>query len=153
VLSQTCEYALRAATYIARHGEDDPVLAKEIAENTRVPLKYLQKVLRDLVRGGVLVSARGIGGGFRLSRPPAKVRLAEVLAPFDDAGHRLSCPFGNPACGGSNPCPVHNKWKRVVECYSSFLEHTTLGHLISGEPFVPGKRSRQHRSATRRGGS
>jgi Rrf2 family protein len=141
VLSQTCEYALRAATYVAHHAGDQPVLAKDIAENTNVPLKYLQKVLRDLVRVGVLVSARGIGGGFQLSRPPAQVFLADVLTPFEDLTQQMSCPFGNPECGGSNPCPVHERWSRVVQAYRNFLETTTLGQLVKKKPFVARKRS------------
>ncbi len=147
MLSQTCEYALRAATYIAHHDEDEPVLAKDIAENTNVPLKYLQKILRDLVRNGLLVSARGIGGGFRLSRQPAKVHLVDILSPFDDATQKMSCPFGNPECGGSNPCPVHNRWKRVVESYRTFLQTTTLGHLIKEKPFVLRKKVRGPRGS------
>ena len=66
MLSQTCEYALRAITYIAQNEVDGSVLAREIASATSVPLKYLQKILRDLVRAGMLTSVRGIGGGFRL---------------------------------------------------------------------------------------
>lgn len=149
MLSQTCEYALRAATHIAHHDEDRPVLAKDIAEQTGVPLKYLQKILRDLVRTGILVSARGIGGGFRLSRPPAKVFLADVLAPFDDATQKMSCPFGNPECGGSNPCPVHYRWKRVVDAYRGFLQTTNLGHLIKDGPFVLRKTTRGPRNRSR----
>jgi Rrf2 family protein len=148
-LSQTCEYALRAATYIAHHDEDEPVLAKDIAAKTNVPLKYLQKILRDLVRTGLLASARGIGGGFRLSRPPAKVFLADILVPFDDTTQRMSCPFGNPHCGESDPCPVHNRWKRVVESYRTFLLTTTLGHLIKDKPFVLRKTARRPRGRPR----
>lgn len=151
MLSQTSEYALRAATYIAHHDADEPVLAKDIAENTGVPLKYLQKVLRDLVRTGLLASARGIGGGFQLSRPPAKVRLADILAPFEDVTQKMSCPFGNPDCGGSNPCPVHNRWKRVVDCYRAFLQTTTLGHLIKDKPFVLRRPTRRSLSRPRAG--
>jgi len=140
VLSQTCEYALRATTFIAHHAGEEPVLAKDVAEYTDVPLKYLQKILRDLVRVGVLVSARGIGGGFQLSRPPAQVYLVDVLRPFEDTSQQMSCPFGNPECGGSNPCPVHERWSRVVRAYRTFLETTTLGQLVRKKPFVARKR-------------
>ncbi len=131
MLSQTCEYALRAVTYIGQHGHDGPVLAKVIAEHSGIPLRYLQKVLRDLVRSGVLASSRGIGGGFRLGRDAKDIRLADVLAPFDDILPRTACPFGNPECGVSNPCPIHDRWLGVVTVYKAFLETTTIGDLIS----------------------
>jgi Rrf2 family protein len=130
MLSQTCEYALRAVTYIGRHTDAGPVLAKDIATEMEVPLRYLQKVLRDLVRIGVLDSTRGIGGGFRLSRPADKVRLTDVMAPFDDILARTSCPFGNPQCGKANPCPVHDRWADVAGAYLAFLQNTTVRDLL-----------------------
>ncbi len=130
MLSQTCEYALRAATHIARHGDEGPVLAKNIASEMNVPLRYLHKVLRDLVRSGVLGSSRGIGGGFRLRKPPSEVRVADVLAPFEELSGRTGCPFGNPLCGVASPCPAHERWSRVVTAYTDFLETTTLRDLV-----------------------
>ena len=133
VLSQTCEYALRAATYIAQHADEGPVLAKAISEETGAPLKYLQKMLSELVHAGVLQSARGIGGGFRLNRAPSKVKLADVLAPFDDTLRRTTCPFGNQHCGDPRfpACPAHHRWSEVVEAYRDFLHTTTLRDLVN----------------------
>lgn len=137
--SQTCEYALRAATYIARHAAEKPVLAKDIAAEMNIPHQYLQKVLRELVRNRVLSSARGIGGGFQLIRGAEQVRLHDVIEPFDSSMHLETCPFGNPLCGQANPCPVHERWGVVVGSYKSFLETTTLADLVEkdwkqGEP-------------------
>ena len=130
MFTRTCEYAVRAATYIAEYGAEKPVLARDVAAYADVPLKYLQKVLRDMVRSGVLKSARGIGGGFRLARPAGKVSLMDVVAPFDDVLRRSNCPFGNPQCGIANPCPVHDRWGRVMGSYQRFLTTTTLGKLV-----------------------
>jgi len=130
VLSHTCEYALRAITCIARRDGDGPILARDIADEVDVPLKYLHKLLRDLVRAGLLSSTRGIHGGFRLDREPAEVRLADVLAPFNRTLGQTTCPFGNPECGVDEPCPVHHRWVRVVDAYRTFLESTTLADLL-----------------------
>ncbi len=150
MLSQTCEYALRAMAYIAEHGEEGPVLARDIAAKTSVPLKYLQKLLRDLVRAGILTSTRGIRGGFRLVHQPGKVSLAEVLAPFDDTLRQTTCPFGNPDCGIANPCPVHNRWVHVVEAYRGFLDTTTLQDLL-GEAEKDKKPARRKKRTRKRG--
>jgi Rrf2 family protein len=148
VLSQTCEYALRAMTHIAQHGDGRPILAKEIAGKTNVPLKYLQKILRDLVRERLLSSSRGIGGGFRLGRPASKLRLIDVIEPFEGARERTSCPFGNPLCGKANPCLVHKRWARAVKPYRSFLEGTTLADLIRES--VRKKKTQQTRRGVRK---
>lgn len=139
--SQTCEYALRAVTYIAQHADENPVLAKDIAAEMNIPHQYLQKVLRELVRNRVLSSTRGIGGGFQLIRGAEEVRLAQVIEPFDSSMKLETCPFGNPLCGQANPCPVHERWGVVVDSYKSFLETTTLADLVEKEP----KRAKRRR--------
>ena len=130
MLSQTCEYALRAVTYIGQHADENPVLAKDISAEMHVPLRYLQKVLRDLVRIGVLDSTRGIGGGFQLKKPADQIRLADIMAPFDDILAQTSCPFGNPLCGKSKPCPLHDRWSEVAGAYLDFLQNTTVHDLL-----------------------
>jgi Rrf2 family protein len=140
MMSQTCEYALRAVSYIAANASDAPVMAKDVAAAMNIPLTYLQKVLRTLVRVNVLTSGRGIHGGFRLKRPPGEICLADVIMPFDDKIHLIACPFGNPRCGQANPCPVHDRWVPVVTAYRAFLATTTLEDLITRRP--PGRSRR-----------
>ncbi|RMF80005.1 MAG: Rrf2 family transcriptional regulator [Planctomycetota bacterium] len=137
LLNQTCEYALRAMTYIAQCQANGAVQARQIAEHTQVPQQYLQKVLTDLARAKILSSARGIGGGFRLKRPADQIRLADVIRRFDDISSHTQCPFGNTQCGITNPCPIHDRWSIVVAAYSSFLENTTLADLIRGNAYQP----------------
>src|SRR5262245_43388202 len=98
MLSMTAQYALRAFVYIAAQDEERPILAKEIAAQTRVPSQYLSRILRDAVRAGLLESARGVGGGFRLARPASRMKLFEVLAPYENVLDRSRCPFGQPRC-------------------------------------------------------
>lgn len=106
-----------------------PVLAKEIAAKTGVPLHYLSRILRDAVRSGLLESARGVGGGFRLTRPKNKIRLLDVLSPFDDLLDRSKCPFGQPRCNDSAPCGFHEYWKPIKTAYAEMLEQTTLADI------------------------
>ncbi len=129
MLSTTAQYALRALVYIAAQEPDQLVLAKEIAAKTGVPLHYLSRILRDAVRGGLLESARGVGGGFRLARPRSKIKLFDVLSPFDDVLDRSKCPFGQPRCNDSNPCGFHEYWKPISTAYRQMLEQTTLDDI------------------------
>ncbi|RMF73401.1 MAG: Rrf2 family transcriptional regulator [Planctomycetota bacterium] len=147
--SQTSEYALRATTYIARFGENAPVLAREIADDLGISHQYLQKVLRGLVLAGILRSSRGTHGGFRLCRPATRVSLLEVIQPFDQSVSQSMCPFGNPHCGERNPCPVHEEWSKVSNAVQAFLKKTTLADLAA----QPNRwvRRKGKRKATKRG--
>jgi Rrf2 family iron-sulfur cluster assembly transcriptional regulator len=131
LLSHTCEYAVRAVSYIATHQQEGkPVLAKHISTQCHVPLKYLQKLLGELVRTETLTSVRGIGGGYRLARPAEDIPLLEILAPFDDTLHQTTCPFGKPRCDDDDPCPAHANWKPVVSAYKEFMRKTTVQDLV-----------------------
>ena len=125
MLSVTGEYALRATIYLAQHEADWPIAAGRIAEQARIPAKYLSKILGDLVRAGVLTSARGLGGGFRMQHPAKKTRLSDVLAPFGPIEHNR-CPFGNQECREADPCLAHDQWKKVMETQERFLKRTSV---------------------------
>lgn len=126
MLSITAQYALRALVYIAGQNGDQPVLAKEIAAHTGVPLQYLSRILHNAVRAGLLESSRGVGGGFRLTRPQNKIKLIDILSPYDDVLDRSRCPFGQPRCNDDHPCGFHEHWKPISVAFRQMLENTTL---------------------------
>ncbi len=72
-LTRTAEYALRAMSSLAFRGEQAPMRASELADSTAVPPAYLWKIMRRMVGAGLVVSAKGHGGGFRLARPPEAI--------------------------------------------------------------------------------
>lgn len=129
--SQTCEYAIRAVTFLAANETERPIMAKDIAAVMGIPPTYLQKVMRELVRADILTSGRGIKGGFRLKRAAREIRLIDVISPFDDRLRMTNCPFGNLRCGQGNPCPVHHRWAPVMQTYRDFLDSTSLEDLIA----------------------
>lgn len=127
MLSKTGEYALRAMIYLAQHTDDWPISGARIAAQTRIPAKYLSKIMGDLVRAGVLESARGLGGGFRMSRPPHTVKLFDVLEPFETIlSDAKACPFSYQRCSDHNPCLGHDAWRTVRETFERFLRDTSL---------------------------
>ncbi len=127
MLTRTSEYALRALIYVARHLDDQPIPGRQIAREAGVPEKYLSKILRDLVREGVLVSSRGRTGGFEIARPARTIRLSEVLTPFEPVlTAERPCPFGKGVCCDGDPCPGHDGWERVRDSYYAYLSRTSL---------------------------
>ena len=76
------EYALRAMAELAAQ-PDRPFSRNDLADAQELPGKFLESILRDLVREGLLVSRRGTGGGFQLAKPPAEISLAAVVRAVD----------------------------------------------------------------------
>ncbi|MDX2177459.1 MAG: Rrf2 family transcriptional regulator [Candidatus Sumerlaeia bacterium] len=116
MITTTGEYALRAAAYLAQHPAGSTTSAI-IAEATKVPHGYLQKVLKQLVRAGLIASQRGLNGGFVLARPAAEISILDVLRAVDAAPQRITrCPLG--LAGHVRLCPVH----RLVDDATAAIE-------------------------------
>jgi len=92
-LSQTAEYALRAAVWLAQH-QGEPQTTQQIADGTKVSVSYLPKVLKPLARAGILTSQRGVNGGYSLDRKSADVSVLDVVACVDTVQRIRRCPLG-----------------------------------------------------------
>jgi len=129
MLSQTAEYALRAAVWLAEHPAG-PVRVGDLAHALRVPRNYLSKTMHQLARAGVLSSVRGKNGGFRLARQPAAIRLLEIVEPFEPIMDRRTCVLGRAVCSDAAPCQAHDRWKEVARTTAAFFSGTTLADLM-----------------------
>ena len=129
MISQTAEYALRAAVWLAEHPEG-PVRVGELASALKVPKNYLSKTMHQMARAGVLSSVRGKNGGFTLARKPTSIRLLDIVRPFEPLMDRRVCVLGRPSCNDANPCGAHERWKAVKETTMTFFSQTTLGDLM-----------------------
>lgn len=145
MLSQTAEYALRAALSMAEH-PDQATRVGELARRLRVPQNYLSKTLHQLARAGILTSSRGKHGGFRLARPPEEISLYEIVAPFERFGQKRPCLLGRSACSDAAPCAAHDRWKDVKARTNAFFLETSLKDLIRPHaapvPVAPRRRAR-----------
>jgi Rrf2 family protein len=129
MLSQTAEYALRAAVWLAEHPAG-PVRVGDLAHALRVPQNYLSKTMHQLARAGVLTSVRGKNGGFRLARQPGAIRLLEIVEPFEPITDRRTCVLGRAVCSDAAPCQAHDRWKEVARTTAAFFSGTTLADLM-----------------------
>ena len=82
-LTRSTGYAVVAVGHIAREYPSDPILAKSISKQYKIPLDYLLKILQQLVRANILNSVRGPHGGFTLARPPAKISFLNIVEAVD----------------------------------------------------------------------
>jgi len=128
-LSQTAAYAVRAVLYIAAQPRQRSVRVAEIAAALELPPNYLSKTLHQLARAGMLASARGPSGGFRLSVPTEELTLQRVAATFA-AQERQRCLLGRGACGREPGCAVHARWAPVAAQLRDFFGTTTVADLL-----------------------
>lgn len=132
MISQTSEYALRAAVMLATRATDRPASAQEIAEATRVPVGYLQKILRTLARKGVLTAHRGANGGFALAKVPSAISVLDVLKAADAGIQRIErCPLG--IKGHTTLCSLHRLLDAELARAERAFASTSLADLLDGD--------------------
>jgi Rrf2 family protein len=135
MLPKTAEYALRAAAWLATD-PDQTESADHLAERTKVPRRYLNKVLQDLVRAGLVRSQPGPGGGYALARHPEQITILDVVnavAPLERIRH---CPLGLPS--HTKLCPLHQELDRVYAATEEALSRVNLARLLqSTSEIVP----------------
>ncbi|MFP4502187.1 MAG: RrF2 family transcriptional regulator [Candidatus Hydrogenedentota bacterium] len=137
MLSRTAKHALRATLVLAQTPRDQFRGAGSIAEEIRAPQNYLGKMLKTLAERGVLVSQKGMGGGFQLAKSPEKITLYEVVEPFDHVSDWTGCLMGNGACSPDTPCALHHKAAYVRDEYVKMLRTSTLAEVASPPAPVP----------------
>ncbi|MBC5994505.1 RrF2 family transcriptional regulator [Pontibacter cellulosilyticus] len=141
MLSKTTEYALRAIVYIALHNDGGhKVGIKEVANELDLPQPFTGKILQDLVRKGVIASAKGPGGGFYLHKPASDVTILEVVRHIDGLEAFKKCGMGMKECSGKHPCPLHNDIVRyrdhLLKVFSSKTIQVLVDSINTGEYFI-----------------
>ena len=126
MFSQTVEYALRAMMHLASL-DGKPVTSDRIALQTGVPPGYLSKVMRDLVRAELVLSFRGPGGGFVLSRPAAEISMLDVVTAVDPIRRIHQCPLGKAEHAGL--CPLHRHLDGALADIERCFANTTLAAM------------------------
>jgi len=129
MLSQSGIHAIRAMVTLATLPESEYRGVAEIARETGSPRNYLGKLLLQLSRHGLVESRKGLGGGFRLSKPAREIRLYDVMGGIEDINRWTECAFSNRACSDTNPCIVHGRWGHAREAFLTFLRDTTIAEL------------------------
>lgn len=127
VFSKTCEYAMRAVFFIAhKTTRDRKVGIKEIAQGIDSPEHFLAKILQDLSRKGIILSAKGPNGGFYMNGATLKQPLSTIVEAIDGNKIFVGCGLGLNYCSESNPCPIHHEFKKIRNDIINMLKNTTI---------------------------
>lgn len=130
-VSARADYAIRAMLELAAAGPDVPVRAEAIARAQAIPSKYLENLLGDLRRARLIVSQRGLNGGYRLARPASSVTLADVIRAIDGplAGVRDDAPEDVTYQGAA--ASLRDVWVALRASMRSVLEAATLADVAA----------------------
>jgi Rrf2 family protein len=133
-LSKKTEYALRALIYAARFPEGTTFQIRDLAEKNGIPKKFLELILLELKKAGILSSRRGVGGGYLLARRPDTIRTGEIIEVFEGPvtageGKKISG-----RSGGREPSPaVARVVAEASRAAASVLSRWTLADLVREE--------------------
>ena len=134
-LSARVDYALRAMSELAAAGE--PRTVEQLSAAQRLPNKYLESILGELRRGGLLRSQRGPDGGYRLAREASAISIADVIRSLDGelANVRGSRPEHLEYVGAA--APLQEVWIALRASERLILEGVTLAHVAAGKLPTP----------------
>jgi Rrf2 family protein len=150
-VSARADYAIRALLELAAAGADSPVRGEAIARAQAIPSKYLENLLADLRRARLVVSQRGLNGGYRLARPATKITLADVIRAIDGplAGVRDDAPEDVLYPGAA--ASLRDVWIALRASMRTVLEAATLADVAAGRlPAAVRKLLRDPEAWTRR---
>lgn len=138
MLSKKTKYAINALVYLARKENNEPVLISEIAEKQHIPKKFLEAILLDMRRAGILNSKKGKGGGYFLQKKADEVNLADVIRLFDGAIAFLPCVTHKyyercEECIDENICGIRDVFFQVRNETVELLKKSTLSEIIKRE--------------------
>jgi Rrf2 family protein len=127
------EYALRAMIHLA----DNPggvARGTEIARMEHIPKYYLEKVIRDLMRRGLVRARRGPGGGYQLARPPETISFRDVIEAVEGPITLNVCVDGSAACNLQPTCRMFRVWEEGQRVLLDVFSHTTLSEVALSKP-------------------
>lgn len=110
VISKKAKYAIHALVHLARRKDAGPIMTADIAETEHIPKKFLEAILLDLKKAGLVASKQGRSGGYYLIKEPTDINLADIHRVFDGAIALL-------------PCVTYKYYQRCDEC----LDEQTCG--------------------------
>ncbi len=140
IISKTLDYAVRTLTYLAKRQGSKTVLMKEIAETQRIPLSYLAKITRQLVKAGIILSEYGPNGGYLLKKVPSEITLKQVYEAVEGELKMVECldtPGAN--CIFISCCGQADIWHEVEQKLINILESITIQDIIARECAYPEK--------------
>ena len=126
-VSKKSQYGLRAMVLLAKNYKAKQILStKIIPKKEEVPFDFLEKIISQLEKAGLVESKKGVQGGYILSRSPAKITANDIVSVLEGEDSTVDCTF----CQKTKKCLTRNVWKKIDMAISKTLKSITLADLI-----------------------
>ena len=146
-ISSRTEYGIRVLVTLARNQREGCLSLAEIARREKLPHAYLEQLVGDLRRAGLVTATRGQAGGYRLARPAGEIAMTDAVRALEGPLLEMPCAGADDLehCDRPQPCSVHEVFQRVYETLSISLGATNLADVAAtagGPPYPPAVRRR-----------
>jgi Rrf2 family cysteine metabolism transcriptional repressor len=135
MVSQKCQYAIRAVFELAKRHGQGPVKISDIAEAQAIPIRFLEVILNQLRRASFVQSRRGPEGGYILSSPPDTIKIGAIIRFVEGPQVPVSCMTddnkGN--CSLRSRCVFLGMWRRAAKALSDVYDQTSFQDLVEDE--------------------
>jgi Rrf2 family iron-sulfur cluster assembly transcriptional regulator len=122
-------YAVTAMLDLALHYQEGPITLADISQRQGISLSYLEQLFSKLRKNGLVDSARGPGGGYRLSRDASEICVADVITAVDEKVDAMRCE-GKGNCQDNGKCLTHELWCDLSSQIYTFLKGIDLAQLV-----------------------
>lgn len=129
-ISTKGRYALRLMLDLAIQPGDSAVPLRDVAERQEIYDKYLEQIVTQLARGGLVRSVRGAGGGYLLTRTPEEYTVGEILRQLEGNLAPVSCVSGGSCCGRADRCVTLEVWQQIQDAVDGVVDNITLADLV-----------------------
>lgn len=134
MLSKKAKYALKALLFLSKNEDRGALLIAEISETERIPKKFLEQILLELKKQGILQSKRGKEGGYFLGKPAAEIGIGQVVRIIDGPLAPIPCVSKMAyrrcdECVDEKTCEIRNLFLQVRDATIEILDNTTLDDL------------------------
>lgn len=127
-------YAVTAMLDLAFHSQINPVTLTDIATRQTISLSYLEQLFARLRKAGMVTGVRGPGGGYKLSRDPKEISIAEIISAVDEPIDSTKCGSKKNCHKNNQPCLTHDLWMGLSEQIRDYLEGISLAEVLAREP-------------------
>lgn len=132
-LSTRTRYGMLVMLELAQAGPRKTMSVRTIAEKRNLSEKYLEQILASLKIAGLVVSFRGFGGGYTLSRAPARINVGDVFRVLEGSPALASCVLAPDECARHETCPIRQTWVEMTNALTHVMDNTTLQDILDRE--------------------
>jgi len=139
-ITKMTDYGIVLLSRFALSSDSTPVSVKDLAQSSSLPEPTVSKLLKALSKNGLLISVRGVKGGYQLARRPEAISVAQIIAAIDGPIAITDCAGeSGPRCDLERSCPVRSNWQKINVSILDSLQSVSLADMArpSGPGFIP----------------